>query len=163
MSMHAPNEARRKFDTQNDANCVGAADSTFNYVAANRSDAESRFGTFVPIQFGKSIFFVAEWATSDPERLVVEVMYRLLFEAANFNTKNVHGSVFFLNLNLRNNETFVAITGPREDPLPLSNMPTVTELVRSIHEQLGVPLDQMEIRRIREVLKENLPAAKFGK
>lgn len=94
-------------------------------MVADEADARSRIGegSYRELYWFKSTFYVAEWGVHDPERLAVELMYRFLFEAPNFNLPRIHGTeLYFQTVKLRGSQEFVSQPGSIGDAVELKHM-----------------------------------------
>lgn len=100
---------------------------------------------------------MADWASADPERVLVELMYRFLFEPTPHASPNIHGVVAFQNLTLTSKGRFLVPSETGKGPNEVNQMPNGHELCAIARTQLGLFSNEREDKRLIQLLKASLP------
>ena len=157
--MQQSTDRRVLSDSQRVASCVGCSEIDFKHVVASPDAADRLFGrgSWKTVTWERHSFQVSEWAVADPERLVVELMYRFLHEPIPFGANNLHGQLPFQNLMLTSDGQFKLPGAPGMRPDVLNGMPDARAIIQMATEQLGMETDRFDVRPLIQVMKEALP------
>ena len=123
-------------DPRRGAACLASKQTEFVSVFFDERDAIAGLGrdSYFTLTIAGKTYFISEWAVDDPAeqlRVLVELVYRLLFEPAVYNDPYVHYQSKILgNISLDSRGEFVKI-GDRGRPR-ITEMPTIYELIEAL-------------------------------
>ena len=142
------------------AACFGSSQTEFGSVFFDERDARAKLGqdNYFRLTIAEKTYFVAEWAVHDPVeqlRVLVELVYRLLFEPAVFNDPYVHfQSTILGNISLDAGGTFVKL-GDQGRPR-ITAMPSLHEVLEVLRQHEYFP-DASKNRELIQHVRSELP------